>query len=107
MQLLGQAAAYQKARGKALSLYYRGAILNRLGRYDQAQASLDQALTERDDLILARQEKGESLWQLGRRDEAISVWSDAVQRNPRLALVNNELAGAKQSLGKVDEASSS
>jgi tetratricopeptide (TPR) repeat protein len=106
VQLLGQAAAYQKAEGKALSLYYRGAILNRLGRYDQAQASLDQALAERDDLILARQEKGESLWQLGRRDEAISVWSDAVQRNPRLALVNNELAGAKQSLGKVDEASS-
>src|SRR6266850_5668813 len=106
VQLLSQAAVYQKAEGKALSLYYRGAILNRLGRYDQAQASLDQALAERDDLILARQEKGESLWQLGRRDEAISVWSDAVQRNPRLALVNNELAGAKQSLGKVDEASS-
>ena len=104
VQLLGQAAAYQKAEGKALSLYYRGAILNRLGRYDQAQASLSQALAERDDLILARQEKGESLWQLGRRDEAISVWTDAVQRNPRLALVNNELAGAKQSLGQVEEA---
>jgi tetratricopeptide (TPR) repeat protein len=105
VRLLGQATTYQKGEGKALSLYYRGAILNRLGRYDQAQASLDQALAERDDLILARQEKGESLWQLGRRDEAISVWSDAAQRNPRLALVNNELAGAKQSLGKVDEAS--
>ena len=65
------------------------------------EASLDQALAERDDLILARQEKGESLWQLGRRDEAVSVWSDAVQRNARLALVNNELAGAKQSLGKA------
>ena len=46
--LLGQAASYQKSEGKALSLYYRGAILNRLGRYDQARASLDQALTERD-----------------------------------------------------------
>jgi tetratricopeptide (TPR) repeat protein len=105
IELLGRSAAYQKGEAKALSLYYRGAILNRLGRYDQAQASLDQALTERDDLILARQEKGESLWQLGRTDEAISVWSDAAQRNPRLALVNNELAGAKQSLGKGDEAS--
>jgi tetratricopeptide (TPR) repeat protein len=106
IELLDRSAAYQKGEAKALSLYYRGAILNRLGRYDQAQASLDQALTERDDLILARQEKGESLWQLGRRGEAISVWSDAARRNPRLALVNNELAGAKQSLGKVDEASS-
>jgi tetratricopeptide (TPR) repeat protein len=105
VQLLGQAAAYQKGEGKALSLYYRGAILNRLGRYDQAQASLDESLAERDDLILARQEKGESLWQLGRRDEAISVWTDAVQRNPRLALVNNQLAGAERSLGRLEEAS--
>jgi len=106
IQLLGEAATYQKGEAKALSLYYRGAILNRLGRYDQAEASLDQALAERQDLILARQEKGESLWQLGRRDEAISAWTDAVQRNPRLALVQNELAGAKQSLGKLEEASS-
>jgi tetratricopeptide (TPR) repeat protein/ferredoxin len=106
LQSLGQAATYQKGEGKALSLYYRGAILNRLGRYNEAQASLDEALAERDDLILARQEKGESLWQLGRRDEAISVWADAVRRNPRLALVNNELAGANQSLGKTEEANS-
>jgi tetratricopeptide (TPR) repeat protein len=106
VRLLGQAAGYQKGEGKALSLYYRGTILNRLGRYDEAQASLDEALAERDDLILARQEKGESLWQLGHRDEAISVWADAVRRNPRLVLVNNELAGAKQSLGKVEEANS-
>jgi Flp pilus assembly protein TadD/ferredoxin len=105
VELLGRAAGYQKDEAKALSLYYRGAILNRLGRYDQAQASLDAALAERDDLILARQEKGESLWQLGRREEAISVWSDAIQRNPRLVLVNNELAGAKQSLGKLEEVS--
>ena len=56
-------------------------------------------------MLLARQEKGESLWQLGRRDEAISVWTDAVQQNARLALANNELAGAERSLGKLEEAS--
>src|SRR6266481_7271640 len=106
IQLLGQVASYQKDESKALSLYYRGAILNRLRRHEEARASLDEALAERGDLILARQEKGESLWQLGRRDEAISVWADAVRRNPRLALVNNELAGAKQSLGQVEEANS-
>jgi tetratricopeptide (TPR) repeat protein len=104
VQLLGQAAARQKGESKALSLYYRGAILNRVGNYEQARASLDEALAERDDLILARQEKGESLWQLGRHDEAISVWTDAVRRNPRLALANNELAGAERSLGKLEEA---
>jgi tetratricopeptide (TPR) repeat protein len=87
-----------------LSLYYRGAILNRLGRYDEALAALDEALAERDDLILARQEKGESLWQLGRREEAVSVWTDAVQRNAQLALANNELAGAALASGKSEEA---
>jgi polyferredoxin len=104
VELLSQAAAYQKGQTKAVSLYYRGTILNRLGRYEQARASLDDALTQRDDLILARQEKGESLWQLDRKDEAISVWTDAVQRNGRLVLVSNQLAGAKRSQGLVDEA---
>jgi tetratricopeptide (TPR) repeat protein len=105
IQSLGQAAAHQTGESKALSLYYRGAILNRVGRHEEARASLDEALAERDDLILARQEKGESLWQLGRREEAISVWTEAVQANARLVLVNNELAGAKRSLGKLEEAS--
>jgi tetratricopeptide (TPR) repeat protein/ferredoxin len=104
VQLLGHAAAYQKGESKALSLYYRGAILNRVGRYEEARASLDEALVERDDLILARQEKGESLWQLGRRDEAVSVWTDAVRRNAGLALANNELAGAERLSGKLEEA---
>ena len=104
VQTLGDAAAHQSGEAKALSLYYRGAILNRLGRYEEASASLDEALAERDDLILARQEKGESLWQLGRREEAISVWTDAVERNARLVLVSNELAGAKRLSGKLEEA---
>ena len=102
--LLGQAAARQSGQGKALSLYYRGTILNRLGRYEQARTSLDESLAQRADLILARQEQGESLWQLGRKEEAISVWSDAVQRNARLVLANNQLAGAERSLGRFEEA---
>ena len=104
VQTLTNAAARQKDQIKALSLYYRGAILNRLGRYEEARASLDAALSERDDLILARQEKGESLWLLGRRDEAVSVWTEAVQRNAQLVLVNNELAGAARESGKIEEA---
>ena len=104
VQLLGQAAERQKAQARALSLYYRGAILNRLGRYEQASASLDQALAERDDLILAREEKGESLWLLGRKQEAIAVWTGALARNPRLALTGNFLAGAARSLGRFEEA---
>jgi tetratricopeptide (TPR) repeat protein len=102
--LLSRAADHQKGQAKALSLYYRGTILNRLGRYEQARTSLDEALAQREDLILARQEKGESLWQLGRQEEAVSVWTDAIQRNERLVLISNQLAGAKRSLGRVDEA---
>jgi polyferredoxin/Tfp pilus assembly protein PilF len=102
--LLGQAEDHQERQARALSLYYRGTILNRLGRYEQARTSLDEALAQSDDLILARQEKGESLWQLGRKEEAILVWTDALRRNARLVLAGNQLAGAERSLGRVDEA---
>ena len=104
IQLLGTAAEYQHGQGKALSFYYRGAILNRLGRYEQALTSLDQALAERSDLITAREERGESLWQLGRKQEAVSVWQEAVGRNPGLVLSSNLLAGAAASLGKPEAA---
>ena len=79
-------------------------MLNRLGRYELARTSLDEALAERPDLILAREEKGESLWQLGRKEEAVSVWNDAVRQNGRLVLANNQLAAAAASLGRFQEA---
>jgi polyferredoxin/Flp pilus assembly protein TadD len=104
VQLLGKVAAHQHGQARALSLYYRGTILNRLGRYDQARTNLDEALTERPDLILAREEKGESLWQLGRREEAVSVWNDAVRQNAGLVLANNQLAGGLAALGRTAEA---
>ena len=104
VRLLGEDAAHQQGQAKALSFYYRGAMLNRLGRYEQALTSLDQALAEAPDLILAREERGESLWQLGRKQEAISAWSDAVARNAGLVLANNLLAGAAASLGQTEAA---
>ena len=102
--LLGAAADHQQKQAKALSFYYRGAILNRLKRYDEALTSLDQALAESSDLILAREEKGESLWQLGRKQEAVSAWNDALQSNPSLPLANNFLAGAAASQGHSEAA---
>ena len=94
VRLLGRAADHQSGQGKALSLYYRGAILNRLGRYEQALASLDEALAERADLNSAREERGESLWQLGRRPEAVAAWREAVEQSAGLPLANNFLAAA-------------
>lgn len=102
IQILGKAAASQHGQGRALSLYYSGAILNRLGRHDQALASLDEALAERPDLIVAREERGESLWQLGRKDEAVTAWRDAVERGPGLVLANYMLAGAGASMNNPE-----
>jgi len=102
VNLLGKSAEYQSGQEKALSLYYRGAILNRAGYPEQALISLDQALSESPDLILAREEKGESLWRLGRRQEAVAVWNEALQKNPNLPLTSNFLLGAAASLNQTE-----
>lgn len=104
VDILAVAADKQHGQGRSLSRYYRGAILNRLGRYEEAIASFDEALAERPDLLLAYEEKGESLWHLGRKQEAVTIWSDAVKQNENLVLANNFLAGASASLGRSDGA---
>lgn len=102
VRILENAAAQQSGQARALSLYYRGAILNRLRRYDVALVSLDRAITERPDLISVREEKGEAQWQLGKKQEAIATWNDAVRQNPRLPVANSMLAGAAASMGRSD-----
>lgn len=104
VQLLASASENQSGQAKAVSLYYRGAILNRLGRSDEAIASLDEALKVSPDLITAHEERGESMWQLGRRQEAAAAWNEAVRRNAGLPLANNFLAGAVASTGRPEEA---
>ena len=104
IQLLANAAGHQEGQAKALSLYYRGAILNRLGRNDEALASLNQALVERPDLVTALEEKGEALWQLGRKEDAVAAWSEAVRDRPELPLANSFLAAAAASADDRDAA---
>ncbi len=104
VDLLGRAADHQQGQAKALSFYYRGAILNRMGRYEDALASLDRALGERSNLILALEERGESLWQLGRTQDAIQAWSEAALGNAVLA--NYMLADADASFGNSEAAAS-
>jgi polyferredoxin/Flp pilus assembly protein TadD len=105
VDLLSAAAEHQRGQGRTLSLYYRGTILNRLGRYNEALASLDQALAESPDLIVAREERGESLWQLGRKEDAIAAWKDAVAGNENLVMANNMLAGASASMDRQQDSS--
>ena len=102
LELLDRAASYQDGQAKALSLYYRGAMLNRLRRYGEALTSLEQALAERPDLLLVHEEKGESLWQLGQREEAVSAWNEAVRKNPDLPMANNFLAAAAVAMGRPE-----
>jgi tetratricopeptide (TPR) repeat protein/NAD-dependent dihydropyrimidine dehydrogenase PreA subunit len=104
LDILADSAKAQHGEGRAISLYYRGAILNRLGRYEEAKRSLDEAVAERPDLILAQEERGESLWQLGRKKEAIADWTAAVEQNKSLVIANNQLAGAAASLNQPDAA---
>lgn len=104
VNLLGNVAHRQEGHQRALSLYYRGAILNRLNRYGEALEDLDEALAARPDLATAREEKGEALWQLGRKDEAVIVWNEALKSNPNLPLANSFLAFAALSQGGVEAA---
>ncbi len=104
VELLGSAAERQHGPLKALSLYYRGAILNRTGRYEQGLQSLDQALAERPDLAVALEERGESLWRMDRKDEAVAAWKSAVAQNPRLVVASSFLAGASAEAGRNEEA---
>jgi tetratricopeptide (TPR) repeat protein/polyferredoxin len=104
LQLLEKAAAHQSGQARAISLYYRGAILNRTGRYDEALASLDEAVKERRDLVGAYEERGEALWKLGRQEQAMAVWQDAVENNPNLPLANYMLAGAYSEMNKPEAA---
>lgn len=104
INLLGNVSKRQEGEQKALSLYYLGAIQNRLKRHDEAIANLDEALAERPDLATAREEKGEALWQLGRKDEAVAVWNEAIKSNPNLPLANSFLTAAASSQGGVEAA---
>jgi tetratricopeptide (TPR) repeat protein len=106
VERLTTTAEHQEGQARALSLYYRGAILNRSRRYDEALIGLDAALAESPDLIAAREERGETLWQLGRRDEAVGVWNDVLKTNPNLVLANYLLAGAAAANGDADRATS-
>lgn len=103
VKMFGIAEKRQDDRARALSLYYRGAILNRSGRYEEALDDLDGALKERPDLNSAREERGAALWQLGRRNEAVVAWLDAVKANPAMPLANSYLASAGELVANAGE----
>jgi len=104
IELLGVASERQQGQSRAISFYYRGAILSRLGRHKEALANLDRALIERPDMTSAREEKGEVLWKLGSREQAVTVWNEALRANAGLPLTYNFIAGAARQMGREDAA---
>jgi tetratricopeptide (TPR) repeat protein len=101
---LGESAELMSGQTRALNLYYRGAVLNTVGRHDEAIQSFDKALAESPTLIVAEQEKGVAIWQLGRREEAMNVWKRVADANPNLPLANVFLATASASAGDTENA---
>ncbi len=104
VDLLQTATQKQAGQERVLSLYYRGAILNRLGRHREAVGNLDAALAERQDLIAAREERGEALWQMGAREQATQAWTEALKLSPNMPLTNYVLAGAAAAQNSPDSA---
>ena len=102
VDLLAASAERESGRSRALSLYYRGSILNRLGRFSDALSTLDQSLDASPDLLFAHVERGESLWQLGRRDEAVDEWNAAAGQSRDLVLAQYFLSGAAGEMGRSD-----
>ncbi|HMT08318.1 MAG TPA: 4Fe-4S dicluster domain-containing protein [Pyrinomonadaceae bacterium] len=96
---LAESAELMNGPTRALNLYYRGAVLNTLGRYDEAIQSFQKALAQSPELIVAEQEKAVSLWQLGRREEAMNVWKRISDANPNLPLAATFLAVASNAAG--------
>lgn len=94
LDLLADAASHETGTQRALNLYYRGAILNRLGRADEASVDLKAALTERPDLAAASEELGEAEWRKGERDDAIRIWRDVANKNAGRPLASTFLAAA-------------
>ncbi|HQU93039.1 MAG TPA: 4Fe-4S binding protein [Pyrinomonadaceae bacterium] len=105
VDILKEAAETQEGQAGALSLYYRGAILNRLGRPSEALTELETVAAEFPSMSAALEEKGESLWRLGRREEAIETWRLLADKSPNIVLSNYFLAGAYAAAG--DQAASS
>ena len=84
--------------------YHRGWLLNRLGRYDEAERDLSLAVTLRPDHLEARYERATCLAELGRHKEAYDeiaalLETPLVESEPRLWSVGAYLAGGFGRLG--------
>ena len=81
-----------------------GVTLQELGRLDEAEASLRQAIALKFDYANAHQNLGRTLQELGRLDEAEAIYRKAIFLRPEHAEAHNGLGMTLQALGRLDEA---
>ncbi|WP_338770004.1 tetratricopeptide repeat protein [Massilia sp. METH4] len=74
-----------------------GWVQFRLGRLDEAEATLRKAYGLRNDAEIAVH-LGEVLWQRGKRDEALTLWREARAKDPKSDVLRDTLARLNASL---------
>jgi tetratricopeptide (TPR) repeat protein len=87
--------------------YNLGNTLKKLGKLDEAEASLRQAIALKPDFAEAHSNLGITLKELGRLDEAEASYTQAISLKPDFAKVHSNLGGTLEELGKLDEAEAS
>ena len=80
------------------------AVLKALGRYEEALAAYDTALTAKDDLVDALHERGVTLRELGRYEDALASFERALRANPRFAVAFYNRGLVLQDLGRNQDA---
>ena len=84
-----------------------GNTLNELGRLEEAEASLRQAIALRHDYAEAHNNLGNTLQALGRLAEAEACLRQAIALKPDFPEAHNSLGHTLQLLGRLDEAEAS
>ena len=84
-----------------------GNTLHELGRLDEAEASLNQAIALKPAFEDAHYNLGNTLKELGRLDKAEASYTQAIALKPDYASAHSNLGATLQELGRLDEAEAS
>jgi predicted O-linked N-acetylglucosamine transferase (SPINDLY family) len=84
-----------------------GAILQDLGRFEEAEASYKQTIALKSDYAEAHSNLGITLQELGRLEEAEASYRQAIALEPNYAEAHSNLGATLQVVGRLEEAEAS